>query len=301
MTTFKERSIAGAEIVMTGATNGIGKEIARSLVRRGAALTLIARSETKGLDTADELAEERGASVRPRLIIADLADLGSVRRAAAELGSHLDRVDVLVNNAGILALSGRPTVDGYDSMVATNHLGPFLLTTEVLELLRVANSARIVTTASEAHRVSRRPDPATFARPRTFGSGGAQRVYGESKLLNILFTAELARRLTGTGVTANCFCPGAVASGLNRESGFISRAGPLAARTPFVRTPVQGAQMGLRLVLDPDLDGVSGKFFSSTPGMRFVPRVSACEDANLAQQLWSRSAELVRSANAGDA
>ena len=288
-----ERNIAGERIVLTGATNGIGKELARGLAARGAALTLLARNEAKANATAAELGAESGASGEPDVIICDLADLGSVRAAATQLEDTYAAIDVLVNNAGIQTYSGEETVDGYEAMLATNHLGPFLLTNLLLEPLRAAAPARIVITASEAHRTGDRPPVENLAAPEDFGRAGAQRRYGRSKLMNILFARELAGRLEGTGVTANCFCPGMVATGLVRDNRFLDLAGQALSRTPLIRRPEQGARMGIRLVVDPDLEAVSGEFFTSTPGMRFLPTAPALGDADYRRRVWERSAVLV--------
>ncbi|AHH19963.1 putative oxidoreductase, SDR-family [Nocardia nova SH22a] len=287
-----ERSIDGSRVVITGATNGIGLEIARGLARRGAALTLLARNLEKAAATAAELVSI--GAVDADIVEADLSSAASVRAAAAVLHDRLRQIDVLVNNAGINQLrSGDPTVDGWDRQIATNHLGPFLLTTSVLDLLERAPAARVVGTASEAHRAGGRLDPVTFERPTGFGIAGAQLKYGQSKLLNILFTRELARRTAGSGVTANCFCPGAVASGLMRGSVVVDRVARAAGRGRILRRPEEGARMGLRLVLDPHLADVSGEFFTSTPGLRLLPPVRSLSDFELQRDIWRRSAELV--------
>ncbi|MGW4241880.1 SDR family NAD(P)-dependent oxidoreductase [Nocardia sp. NPDC004722] len=292
MSVLEARSVENAEIVVTGATNGIGKEIARDLAARHARLTLLARNPRKAKETAEELTALGAADVT--IVEADLADLSSVRDATAQLHSRLDHIDVLVNNAGItLFHSEPPTVDGFDPMIAVNHLAPFLLTTNVLDLLEASPVARIVNTASEAHRHARQPDATTLARPLDYGPMVGQLIYGQSKLLNILFTKELARRLNGTRVTANCFCPGAVSTGLVRGSSRISGLWSLGARAHILRGPAQGARPGLRLILDPALEGVTGQFFTSTPGMRLLPPVAALSNYPLQQQLWQRSAELV--------
>jgi NAD(P)-dependent dehydrogenase (short-subunit alcohol dehydrogenase family) len=287
-----ERSVLDLRVVVTGATDGIGKEIARGLVDRGAAVTIVARNGAKAEATARELAAAGGTT--PEVVLADLSDLGSVRRAADELGTRYDRVDVLVNNAGIAAMRPATSPDGFELMMATNHLGPFLLTNLLLPVLTKSAPARIVNTASEAHRFSLRPDPTTLAQPLEYGPIGGQTVYGRSKLMNVLSTAELARRLAGTEVTANCFCPGFVATGLIRDLGDrAQRVSRVVSRTPLLRRPEQGARMGLRLVLDPALAGVTGQFFTSTPGAGLVPAVGSRGDAALQRRLWERSAELV--------
>jgi len=287
-----ERSVRDLRVVVTGATDGIGKEIARGLVDRGAAVTLVARNPAKAEATVRELTV--AGVVPPEVVLADLSDLSSVRRAADELGTRYDRIDVLVNNAGIVAVRPATSPDGFEIMMATNHLGPFLLTNLLLPVLEKSGGARIVNTASEAHRFSVRPDPATLARPLEYGPIGAQMVYGRSKLMNVLSTAELARRLAGTGVTVNCFCPGFVATSLSRDLGDRAvRLSRLVSRSPLMRRPEQGARMGLRLVLDPTLAGVSGRFFTSTPGAGLVPAVASRGDVPLQRELWEASAELV--------
>ena len=288
-----ERDISGERIVVTGATSGIGKEIARALATRGADLVLLARDSGRAEATAAELGAEPGAVDEPETVRCDLADLGSVRAAAAELGERYERIDVLVNNAGTRSFSPATTVDGYEHHMGTNHLGPFLLTNLVIDLVREAAPSRIVVTASEAHRLGGTPDLDRLGEPEQFGVTGADRVYGRSKLMNILFTQELARRLEGSGVTANCFCPGIVGTGLVRDNRFLDTAGRVLSHTPLVRRPEQGARMGVRLVLDPDLADVSGEFFTSTPGMRFLPAVGIRDDAVFQRRAWERSAELV--------
>jgi retinol dehydrogenase-12 len=288
-----ERAIDGERILVTGATSGIGKEIARALATRGAALTLLARNEPRALATAAELARESGASGTPEIVVCDLADLGSVRAAAEEIRVRYERIDVLVSNAGMRSFVPAQTVDGYEQMMATNHLGPFLLTNLVLDRLRAGSPSRIVITASEAHRLGGRVDLERLAQPVRFGIRGAERQYGHTKLMNIIFTQELARRLEGSGVTVNCFCPGAVATGLVRESRALDAAARVLSRTPLIRRADQGARMGIRLVVDPSLANTSGRFFTSTPGLRFLPRVAVRDDLAYQRRAWERSAELV--------
>lgn len=264
-------------VVLTGATNGIGKEIARALAQGGARLTLLARDEARGRATAAELG---GADV----VLCDLAELASVRAAAAQL---TEPIDVLVLNAGVRTLRARTSADGFELMTATNHLGPFLLTNLILDRVR----ERIVVTASEAHRTGDRIPLERLGQPEDFGPLRSERPYGRSKLFNVLFTQELAERLDD-GVTANCFCPGVVGTGLV-DSGLVTAVGKVASRTPFVRRPEEGARMGVRLATDPDLANVTGRFFTSTPGLRFLPRAPARNDRDYQRALWERSAELV--------
>nr|WP_237761649.1 SDR family NAD(P)-dependent oxidoreductase [Mycobacterium kyorinense] len=288
-----ERDITGKKIVITGATDGIGKELARAMIRRGGDLTLIARNANKAEAVASELGAEPGAPQRPDVVVADLADLGAVRRAADQIHDQLDRIDVLVNNAGAHYMSAHPTVDGLDQMMVTNHLGPFLLTNLLLDLLQKAAPSRIVVTASEAHRTGGRVDLDKLAAPTEYGAIGSERRYGQSKLMNILFTQELARRLDGSGVTVNCFCPGVNATGLVRESRLLTRAAGVLSATRVIRRPEVGARMGVRLVVDPALENVTGQFFTSTPGLRYLPAVRARRNRDYQRRAWERSAELV--------
>ncbi|MGW4244360.1 SDR family NAD(P)-dependent oxidoreductase [Nocardia sp. NPDC004722] len=288
-----ERDISGARVVITGATNGIGKAWARDLIRRGADLTIIARDRAKAEAVAAELAAEPGARGKPDVVLADLSVLSDVRHAAAEIHQRLDRIDVLANNAGLTLTRSRTTPEGLDYMMATNHFGPFLLTNLLLDLLTATPGARVITTASEAHRSASRPQPDALGGPADYGPVGGQFQYGRTKLLNILFTQELARRLADSGVTANCFCPGPVASGFTRESRLADRGARALSRVGLVRTPQQGARMGIRLTLDPELAGITGRFFTSTPGMRLLPPVRSRSDLDYQRALWERSAEIV--------
>jgi len=286
-------STYGQHVVISGATSGIGRAIALDLAARGARLTLLARSAARAAATAAELAALPGTSAAPEVVLCDLADLASVRRAAAALHDRGGAIDVLVNNAGMRSFTPGVTADGFELMMGTNHLGPFLLTNLLLDLLAAAPRARVVTTSSEAHRLSGRPELSRLAEPVDSGPLGAERRYGQSKLMTILFTQELARRLGASTVTANCFCPGAVATGLVRETPALDLAGGLLSRTPLLRTPRQGARMGVRLIVDPALAGTSGQFFTSTPGLGRLRPVDARRDAQYQCEAWDRSAQLV--------
>ncbi|TMK97080.1 MAG: SDR family NAD(P)-dependent oxidoreductase [Actinobacteria bacterium] len=288
-----DRRISGERVVVTGATSGIGRAIARDLARRGARLTLLARDEARAAAIAAELAAVPGSAGTPDLVSCDLADLGSVRHAARELHGRYDAIDVLINNAGMRSFSPGTTVDGFELMMGTNHLGPFLLTNLLLDSLTASQRARVVTTASEAHRLGGRVDLAHLAEPVFSGPAGAERRYGQSKLMNILFTQELALRLAETTVTANCFCPGAVATGLVRETRALDLSARLLSRTPLLRTPQQGARMGVRLVVDPSLAETTGRFFTSTPGLGRLGPVSARTDRAYQREAWERSSALV--------
>lgn len=291
--TGTERSIADDRIVVTGGTNGIGKEIARALAQRGAALTLVARNVAKAADVRAELEAEPGARRGIDVVQGDLGDLKSVRAAAEEINQRYDHIDVLINNAGIHSTGSQITVDGFDHMMATNHLGPFLLTNLLLERLKAAPAARIVVTASDASRIVGRVDLDRLAEATHYGSIGAELRYSESKLVNILFTQELARRLAGTHVTANSFCPGMIDTPLARESISVNAALTVMSAVGIANTPEKGAKWGIRLVVKPEFASTTGKHFSTTKLMGRLPAMPAAKDPDYQRRLWDRSAQLV--------
>jgi NAD(P)-dependent dehydrogenase (short-subunit alcohol dehydrogenase family) len=277
----------GKICIVTGATSGIGKEIARGLVAHGAKVGIVGRNPEKTKATAEEL----GGAVETYL--ADLSELAQVRTLAAELHERNDRINVLVNNAGINSSQAQPTSEGYDAMLATNYLAPFLLTNLVVDLLTAGAPARVVNIASEAHRLSDRLDPDRLTDFSPSGRISGNRLYGRTKLALILSTQELATRLRGSGVTANSVCPGLVATNLVGEGSLTTRFAQVASSTPFVRRPSQGASVPLRLAIDAEFDGVTGQFFSSTPGAGLLPAHPARKDEALQQRLWEATEELV--------
>jgi len=284
-------TVLDARVVITGATSGIGKAAALELARQGARLTVVCRDEDKGAATVAELRDTiRGLSAD--VVRCDLADLDSVRRAGYELVDRYDAIDVLINNAGVNDTRSSLTAEGFDHMMASNYLGPFLLTRLVLDRVKAATPSRIVVVGSEAHRMAGPFDPERFEDLGSYGTVNNNFAYGRTKLLDQLFTSELARRLEGTGVTANSVCPGLVATNL-------VAAGPLrpiieaASRTPFVNTPAEGARLVVRLATDPKLEGVTGRFYTTTPGMRLLPPVPAMLDTRLQRRIWERTEQLV--------
>jgi NAD(P)-dependent dehydrogenase (short-subunit alcohol dehydrogenase family) len=282
----------GRVAIVTGGTSGIGKEIARGLVRDGFLVGIVCRNEMRAAATVEELVRDVPGA-RVETFIGDLSVQLDVRRVAASLVERFERLDVLVGNAGVHLLRAKVSADGYDRMIATNHLGPFLLTNLLLGLLEKGAPSRVVIVASEAHRRAGRLDVERFAEPGSYGPLESMRVYGRSKLLNILFAQELARRMEGSGVTVNAVCPGAVATGLFRDVPGGGRVSGLLAHTPLMRTPAQGARPVLRLALDEEFEGRSGVFHSSTPGAGLLPVVGALRDPELQRAVWDRSARLV--------
>ena len=254
---------------------------------------ITARDAAKGEAAAEAIRRDAGAGAGPvHLVVFDLADLGSVRSGAAAVLDQFDRIDVLVNNAGVVLTDRSVTVDGYESTFAVNHLGPFLLTTLLLDRLRADAPSRIVNVASTAHRSARKGLP--FDDLQSTHDYKGMRVYGESKLANILFTVELARRLAGTGVTANCLHPGTVATGYARDGdthGFLAFG--VKVIKPFIKTPEQGARTSVYLASSPEVADVTGGYFVKCA--RRKPSAAA-RDAGAARQLWTVSETLVADA-----
>jgi retinol dehydrogenase-14 len=273
-------------VLMTGATSGIGREAAVELARQGATILAVSRDRDRGEAAAAEI-RRRAGSGAVELFLADLSSQASIRELARAVRARHDRLHVLINNAGLLNLRRQTTVDGFEETFALNHLAPFLLTNLLLDRLAAGAPARIVNVASAAHKLGR-IDFADLQGERGFKG---MRAYADSKLENVLFTYELARRLKEmgmTGVTANCVHPGGVDTGLWRDmTGFLRIV--MAAMRPFLLTPAQGAEPLIHLASSPELAGVSGQYFH-----RMKPRQSsaASRDRALSARLWEVSAAL---------
>ncbi|MBI5366219.1 MAG: SDR family oxidoreductase [Planctomycetes bacterium] len=279
------RALAGKTCVITGASRGIGLETARGLGRLGARLVLVCRDRGRGEAAVAAVRAAAPDAPAAELVLADLAVLADVRRAAAEVAARCPRIDVLLNNAGLAYMQRRITPDGLEATFAVNHLAPFLFTTLLLERVRAAAPARVITVSSMLH-TRGRIDFGDLQSERSYSGLGA---YSNTKLGNVLFTRELAGRLAGSGVTANCLHPGGVASEIGMDNPWWARVALRLVR-PFLLTPEQGAQTSIWLAAAPEVAGVSGKYFvkcaEAAPAERAL-------DAAAGRRLWEESERLV--------
>lgn len=278
----------GKVCLVTGATSGIGKEIAAGLAGMGATVVVTGRDRGRCEDAVAEIAGRSGPAPapapRPSYIVADLSSMAEVRRLADEFAAAHGRLDVLVNNAGVFSAQHRQTEDGLEYTLAVNHLAPFLLTNLLLGRLQAAGpGARVVTTSSVAHKGASMDFGDLQFERRQYGG---IRAYSQSKLANILFTRELAKRLDPGHVAANCFHPGGVRTGLVR-SGIYGAVWSMAG--PFMLSPEKGADTGVYLAASPEVAGVTGKYFVKR---RQVEPSPEAQDDEAAARLWQVSAEL---------
>lgn len=291
MPTLSGSSAHPPTIVITGATSGLGRLAAIELARQGARLAITARDAHRADATRAAIDAARpGAEVR--VFSADLTRMDDVRRVGQEIAAAYDRIDVLVNNAGLHAFEQRVTADGIPEMIAVNYLAPWLLTRELLPALTRTPGARIVNVASEAsrrHGTLALPDDLTDTRP--FTARGSSRVYGESKLLDIMFTLELARRIEDTGVTANCLDPGFNVTGLGRELRFAAALERMLRRL-HIGDPSRGAGLIVRLATDPAFAGRTGGYYSVRDARPLTPAHPGA-DPEWQRRLWDDTERLL--------
>jgi NAD(P)-dependent dehydrogenase (short-subunit alcohol dehydrogenase family) len=280
---------------LTGATGGLGRLAAIELARDGAHLVLIARDQAKA-DDVRALIEATVPQASVEVFLGDLSAMDDVRRVGAEIAAAHPCIDVLINNAGLHAFKQRVTVDGFPIMVAVNYLAPWLLTQLLRPALAAAaalrGEARVVTVASEASRRHGKltlPDDLTDTSP--FTSLGSSLLYGKSKLFDIMFSQELARRLAGTGVSANALCPGFNVTGLGRELGFAAALERL-LRALHIGDPARGAGIIVRLAIDPQFRKTTGGYFSVKDARPLTPAWPG-GDPGVQAQLWNQTEQLL--------
>jgi retinol dehydrogenase 12 len=273
----------GEVVVITGATSGIGQVAAEKLAAMGARIVQVARDKTRGA-TALERLRQCGPGIEHTIYYADLSLLSAVNRVAAEIAQTEPRIDVLINNAGAVFSSRHVTEDGLERTFALNHMSYFVLTLGLLDRLKASAPARVINTSSDAHR-GLRLDFDDLQAARKYRGFPA---YGRTKLENILFTRELARRLEGSGVTANAFHPGFVRTRYGDESGGLLALGIRAAKV-FAISPEKGAETLVYLASSSEVAGVTGGYFYKR---RLATPTHEAQDDSAARRLWAESARL---------
>jgi NAD(P)-dependent dehydrogenase (short-subunit alcohol dehydrogenase family) len=275
----------GKICVVTGATSGIGLVTAQVLAREGATLIIIARHAERGAATVNRIRQETG-NAAVELMVADLSVQAQIRQLADQIQHRFARLDVLINNAGALFARRQLSQDGLEMTFALNHLAYFLLTNLLLDSLKTAGPARIINVSSEAHRRARLDLSDLQGKLRYSG----WRAYARSKLANILFTYELARRLAGTGIVTNALHPGLVATNFGRNNRGIAAALFRIVQLMAI-SPEEGAQTIIYLASSPAVEGVTGEYFVR---QRAVRSSQVSYDRAAAERLWQVSAELTR-------
>lgn len=275
----------GKIVMITGATAGIGKETARALQKMGAQVVIVGRNAQKTANVVAEIKAQNPTGGEVDGMVADLSSLVDIRRLAEEFRSKYERLNVLVNNAGAYFNKRELSVDGYEMTFALNHLGYFYLTYVLLDMIKSSAPARIVNVSSGAHAMGK----IKFDNLNSEGLYLGWTAYGTSKLMNILFTRELSRRLEGSLVTANVLHPGFVATNFGHNGKGIW---PLFVKWSQKRalSPEQGAQTSIYLASSPEVIGVSGAYFYDR---KIVQPSKAAQDDEIARRLWDISLELV--------
>ena len=277
----------GKTVLITGASAGVGLQSAIGLAKLGAEVVMVGRDEARTAQAA-ELVRSQTGNQAVSYLLADLSSLKDVRKLAQEFKDKYKKLDVLLNNAGAIFLSRKTSVDGYEMSVALNHLNYFLLTSLLLDMVKAGPSGRIVNVASRAHYGGH----VNFDDLQSQHGYNGMRVYGMSKLMNVLFTYELARRLQGTNVTANCLHPGFVASNFATNNGWFVR---IAMNFMGSRISVEdGAKCSIYLASSPDVQGVSGKYFNYD--LKETRSSDESYDEAEAKRLWDVGEQLVTTA-----
>jgi NAD(P)-dependent dehydrogenase (short-subunit alcohol dehydrogenase family) len=281
-------TMQGKVCLITGGTNGIGKSTAHELVRMGATVVIVGRNAQKTSQVVEEIRQSTGNDTVDSLL-ADLSSQRNVRRLANEFESKYSRLHVLLNNAGAVFMRRQLSVDGIEMTFSLNHLAPFLLTNLLLDKIQASAPARIINVSSGAHS-SGRIEFDNLQGERDY----SHRAYGNSKLATILFTMELARRLEGTGVTANALHPGFVSTGFGKNNpGFLMKT--IRAVVPLIgRSPEKGAETSIYLASSPEVQSITGKYFVDCKVTQPAPQAT---DSAVARKVWDISADMVHLAD----
>ena len=275
--------LIGKTAIVTGANSGMGMATARALLDEGATVIMLCRSEKRGKEAYEKLLEDGNG--RTYLILADLGDYDSVRNFSKQVKERFDKIDILVNNAGFISLDRQETKEGLERQFGINHVGHFLLTTGLLDMM--GEGSRIVNVASGAHKTGK----IHFDDINLHKGFNVFKAYSQSKLANVLFTRELARRVKDRGITVNCCHPGAVATniGIDRETGFGKTVTRLLK--PFFQTPEQGAATAVFLATDEAVKDITGEYFYKC---KIAKSSKRSKDMELAKRLFEFSEQLVQ-------
>ncbi|WP_282940250.1 SDR family NAD(P)-dependent oxidoreductase [Paenibacillus sp. RC67] len=286
-------TVQGKYVVLTGATSGIGWAAAKELAARGAHLGIVARNQTKASEAAAQIRALTNGRTEVDIFQAEMASQASIRQVANDILTRCPRIDILINNAGAMFDTHQLTVDEIEMTWAVNHLAPFLLTNLLLDRLKQSQAARIITTASHGHKMARQGIRFEDIRAKRMYSfphnvlGGATVRYAETKLANILFTAELAERLEGTQISSYCFDPGLVSTNFNQNNGRLARM-TMGVMNLFSRTPEKGAETLVWLADSDEVAGQSGLYYAD---MQIKTPSVPAQNKAAAKRLWEISEE----------
>lgn len=275
----------GKVCIVTGSNSGIGKETALALAEMGATVVMAVRDAEKGENARTEILEQTG-NTKTDLMICDLASLDSIRQFAKEFTQKYDRLDVLVNNAGCTIHKRQVTNDGFERTLAVNYLGPFLLTHELLPMLKSSAPSRVVNLTSGIHS-SARVDFDDLQNERKYR---AMNAYGAAKLMVVMYTYELARRLEGTGVSVNAVHPGFAATNLGSNTGALRHRIMFKMVRPLQISAKKGAETSVYVATSPELEGVTGKYFAKSEER---PSSELSYDEEAQKRLWVVTEELL--------
>jgi len=275
--------LEGKVAIVTGANSGMGMATVEALSDKGATVIMLCRNEERGKEALLKLTEKKQRKLD--LILCDLGDFESIRNFAAAVKEKYDHIDILVNNAGFISLDRQETKEGLERQFGINHIGHFLLTMELLELM--GKGSRIVNVASGAHKTGK----IHFDDINLTKGFNVIKAYSQSKLANVLFTRELARRVAVRGITVNCCHPGAVATniGIDRDTGFGKTITGLLK--PFFQTPMEGARTAIFLASDKSVENISGGYFYKC---KIAKSSKRSKDKKLAKKLFELSEEITK-------
>ncbi|XP_067861837.1 retinol dehydrogenase 12-like [Heptranchias perlo] len=281
---WSEARLDGKTVLITGANTGIGKETAKDLGKRGAHIIIGCRDTEKGDAAAKEIIEESG---NPNIVVKklDLADTKSIREFAAQINNEEKQINILINNAGVMMCPYSKTVDGFEMQLGVNHLGHFLVTYLLIDLIKRSSPARIINVSSTAHKVG----TINFEDLNSEKSYNSMKAYAQSKLANILFTSELARKLEGTDVLAFSLHPGVVRTELSRHLSAAARFG-MAMMRPFTKSPTSGAQTTVYCAVAQGLEWETGQYFSDCSR---ADCSHAATNDEAAKKLWDVSCQML--------